>query len=358
VVAAELGMGLAQRGHEVHFITYAQPGRLDTSRSGIFYHQVMVPDYPLFEYAPYSQALAGKIAACAIEQGIQLIHAHYAIPHAASAILARNLVGGNRLKVVTTLHGTDITLVGKDPSFLRLTRYAIEQSDEVSAVSAYLTREVCRTFTCDAQLRTIYNFIDPRRYDQPADESVRMRFAPAGEKLLIHVSNYRPVKRVDDVVEIFLRVVRKMPCRLILVGAGPDLTAAENRISRAGQRHNLILLGNIERVESVVSVSDLFLLPSENESFGLAALEAMACGVPVIATNAGGVPEVVSDGESGFLFPVGDVDGMAGKAVELLSDSELHSRIGRQARTQAFERFPMDLMLDHYERMYADALSR
>ena len=352
VVASELGMGLAERGHDVHFITYAVPGRLNVYRPGIYYHEVTVPDYPLFEYPPYSLALASKMSEIALREGLQVIHAHYAIPHAASALIAREIVGDRRLSVVTTLHGTDITLVGRDPSFLPVTRYSIEKSDAVTAVSAFLKDEICRTFTCEKEISVIHNFVDPRDFDNLETTDLRQRFAPAGEKLLVHVSNFRKVKRIQDVIGIFLGVREQIPTKLVLVGTGPELSQAENLARQGGADHDLVVLGNRERVLDIIAACDLFLLPSESESFGLAALEAMACGVPPIATNTGGVPEVIENGVTGFLLPVGDVSGMTQRAMELLLDEAARQRMGMNARSAAFGRFNLNRALDAYEEVY------
>lgn len=355
VVASELGMGLAERGHEVHFITYAVPGRLKLSRPGIYYHEVTVPEYPLFEYPPYSLALSSKMAEVAQKQKLNIIHAHYAIPHAASAVMAREMSGGS-FKVVTTLHGTDITLVGKDPSFMPVTKFSIERSDMVTAVSKYLHDEVCRTFTCHVPVEIIPNFIDPRDFTRLNPVPIRNKFAPNGEALLVHVSNFRPVKRVRDVIAVFLALHEKIPVRLILVGAGPDLAIAEELVRRGGAEDDLIMLGNTDAVLEIVSACDIFLLPSDSESFGLAALEAMACGVPVIGTSAGGLPEVVEEGVSGFLRPVGDVKGMATAARKLLSNKALHKTIADQARGTALSKFSISALLDKYEDVYRRAL--
>ena len=350
-------MGLAERGHEVHFITYDIPGRLNVYRPGIHFHEVTVPDYPLFEYPPYPLALTSKMAEVAEREGLQLIHAHYAIPHAASAIMARDMLGRDRLRVVTTLHGTDITLVGRDPSFMPVTKYSIEHSDAVSAVSVFLCDEICRTFTCDIPIAVIYNFIDPRDFQNLKGQEMRRLLAPDGEKLLAHVSNYRKVKRVPDVVQTFLKVREQMPAKLVLVGSGPELPAAEIQAREAGADRDLILLGNRERVLDIIAASDLLLLPSESESFGLVALEAMACGVPPIAANTGGLPEVVTDGQTGFLLPVGDVDGMAEKALLLLRDEQRRQEMGMKGRAAAEERFNIATMLDAYEELYRKALA-
>jgi len=357
VVASELGMGLAERGHEVHFITYAVPGRLNVYRPGIHFHEVTVPDYPLFEYPPYPLALTSKMAEVTEREGLQLIHAHYAIPHAASAIMARDMVGRDRLRVVTTLHGTDITLVGRDPSFMPVTKYSIEHSDAVSAVSIFLRDEICRTFTCDVPISVIYNFVDPRDFQNLNGAEMRRLLAPDGEKLLVHVSNYRKVKRVPDVIGIFLAIREQMPVKLVLVGSGPELAAAEIQARQAGADHDLILLGNRERVLDIIAAADLLLLPSESESFGLAALEAMACGVPPIVSNSGGLPEVVDDGETGFMLPIGDVEGMAGKALYLLRNEDNRRAMGERARGTALKRFNITMMLDAYEELYRRAMS-
>ncbi len=357
VVASELGMGLAERGHEVHFISYAVPGRLDRFRPGIHYHKVSVPDYPLFEYAPYALALASKMAEVAISEKLHLIHAHYAIPHAVSALLARDMVGNGRIKVVTTLHGTDITLVGRDPSFLRMTKYAIERSDFVSAVSQFLKDEVCRTFTCAKDVEMIYNFVDPRSYENLDADRLRGIFAPKGEKLLVHVSNFRSVKRVRDVVEVFLRVRERMPVKLILLGAGPELSKVENIAAERNASGDLILLGNQERVEEVIAASDLMLLLSKTESFGLTALEAMACRVPCITTDVGGLPEVVEHGVSGYQVSLGDVASATEYAVELLSDDKKRAEMGEAGQKTAFTKFSFDKAMDAYESLYHSAMT-
>jgi len=349
-------MGLAERGHEVHFITYAVPGRLKLSRPGIYYHEVTVPEYPLFEYPPYSLALSSKMAEVAVKQNLNVMHAHYAIPHAASAIMAKQMTGG-KFKVVTTLHGTDITLVGRDPSFMPVTKFSIEHSDAVTAVSKFLHDEICAIFTCEVPVEVIPNFIDPRDFSRLNPKPVRTKFSPNGETLLVHVSNFRPVKRVQDVVGVFLALHKIMPVRLLLVGAGPELAVAEELVRRGGAEDDLILLGNSDSVLEIVAACDLFILPSNSESFGLAALEAMACGVPVIGTSAGGLPEVVEEGKTGFLRPVGDVAGMAEAAASLLRDKSLHAQFSKQARESALSRFSIEPLLDQYEQVYRKVVS-
>lgn len=352
LIASDLGIGLAERGHEIHIITYAIPGRLSVCRSGIYYHQVTVPDYPLFEYAPYSLALASKMAECAESEDLDLIHAHYAIPHAASALLARDIVGGDKLKVITTLHGTDITLVGNNPSFLPVTKYAIEKSDAVNTVSRFLRDEVCRTFRCERTIHVIHNFINPSEYQCDDRESLRQLFAPDGEKLLVHVSNFRKVKRINDVIGIFLGVRKHIKTRLILIGDGPEFKTAVDQADREGAGKDLVVLGYRDAVEEIITSADVLLLPSETESFGMAVLEAMACGVPPVASAVGGLPEVVEDGVTGFLLPVGDVEGMTAKVLELLSNDEKRREMGRRARQTAFKKFNIDKAIDAYEDLY------
>lgn len=352
VVAAELGMGLAERGHQVHFITYAVPSRLDVYRPGIFYHEVTVPEYPLFEYAPFSLALASKIAEVTQEHSLQVVHAHYAIPHAASALIARDMLYCRDLRVVTTLHGTDITLVGRDPSFLPVVRASLERADVVTAVSSYLRDEVVRMFGLTRPVHVVHNFIDPRDFDSLAGAEIRRQFSPNGEKLLIHVSNYRKIKRVEDVAAVFLQVRKHVACKLLLVGSGPELPTVEALVRAAGAGRDLILLGSRSRVLDLIAASDLLLLPSQIESFGLAALEAMACGVPPIATRTGGLPEVVEDGVTGCLSEVGDVQDMANKALELLTDSKRYRSVSSAARKRARERFHINLAMDAYEDLY------
>lgn len=357
LIASELGIGLADRGHEVHFITYAIPGRLlNIHRSGIFFHVVTVPDYPLFEYPPYSLALASKIAECVEKHGIELIHAHYAIPHTASALLARDIVGKDRLKVVTTLHGTDITLVGSDPSFLPVTKYSIERSDAVSVVSLFLRDEIARVFSCRNDIRVIYNFINPLDYQCKDRESLHAMFAPNGERLLVHVSNFRKVKRIQDVIKIFIGVRKQMKTRLILIGDGPELESAIESVKDAGAYEDLIVLGNRDSVEEIIGSADLLLLPSETESFGMAALEAMAAGVPPLVSDVGGLPEIIDDGITGCLAPVGDVDEMIRKAVELLSNEKKRRKMGDNASHKAFSKFNINTALDEYEDLYRNGL--
>lgn len=356
VVASELGMALSKRGHKVHFITYAVPNRLDLYCENIFYHEVSVPEYPLMEYAPYSLALASKIADCAQSNKLDIIHAHYAIPHAASAILARGIID-NGLKVITTLHGTDITLVGRNASFLPITRYAIEQSDIVTTVSYFLRDEVRETFTCSKDISVIHNFIDPDEYNNIDSSNLRKTLAPKGEKLLIHVSNFRPVKNVMDVLEIFVNVRKKLPARLVLVGQGPDLPHLEHKAKEYGISDDILTMGNRESVIDILAATDILLLPSRTESFGLAALEAMASGIIPLTSNAGGLPEVIDHGVSGWMADVNDLKTMSDLAIKTLQNSTLLENMSRKAREAAFQKFNIKNSLAKYELLYEQAVS-
>src|SRR6202140_5420055 len=320
VVATELGIALAKMGDDVHFISYALPSRLNVMHKRVRFHEVTVTPYPLFDpYPPYTLALATKMAEVADYERLDVLHVHYAIPHAISAHLAAQILGPKAPKVITTLHGTDITLVGRDPSYLPITKFGIEVSDGVTAVSHWLRDETARNFATDKPIEVIPNFVDPARFRRSAG-AIRQLFATSSEKLLCHVSNFRPVKRVMDVLSIFERVSRVVPSRMLMVGDGPDRSRAEAFCRDHHLRERVFFLGNIPNLEEVVGAADLFLLPSDAESFGMAALEAMASEVPVIGTRAGGLPEVVIDGETGFLLPVGDVDAMASRAIKILSD--------------------------------------
>jgi L-malate glycosyltransferase len=362
VVATELAMALAAGGDEVHVISYALPSRLAFLESQhpearLFFHQVVVPHYPLFEYPPYSQALATKMVEITRHHGLEVMHVHYAVPNAVSAILARSILSPRPLPVVTTLHGTDITLVGNDPSFIETTRWSIMASDAVTAVSASLRASTHEIFGVDRPIEVVHNFIDPGRYDRVATSPGARRWAKPGERILVHISNFRPVKRVDDVVEIFHRLRGRFPVRLLMVGDGPERARVEQRCRQCGTCGEITFIGNLPLVEEVLIGADLFLLPSESESFGLAALEALSCRVPVIASNAGGLPEVVTDGECGFLYPVGDVDGMADGAARLLADDALHRRFADHGRRRAVEQFAVDRVVARYREVYESVLT-
>jgi N-acetyl-alpha-D-glucosaminyl L-malate synthase BshA len=362
VVATELAMALAAQGDEVHVISYALPSRLALLEAAapearLFYHQVVVPHYPLFEYPPYSLALATKIVEITRHHQLDLVHVHYAVPNAVSAILARTILQPHALPVVTTLHGTDITLVGNDPSFMETTRWGIEQSDAVTTVSAALRNSTRDIFGITRPIEVVPNFIDPQRYLRVAQSPGARRWAKPGERILVHISNFRPVKRVDDVVEVFHRLRGRFPVRLLMVGDGPERGRVEQRCRQHGSCGEVSFIGNLPLVEEVLVNADLFLLPSESESFGLAALEALACKVPVIATRAGGIPEVIADGECGLLYPVGDVEAMAAGAATLLADESLRHRFGEAGRRRAVERFSTGEVVAQYRALYESVLA-
>ena len=359
VVATELAMALAAGGDEVHVISYALPSRLSLLAPSLFFHEVVVPHYPLFEYPPYSLALASKMAEVARHQQLDLMHVHYAVPNAISAVLAKQILAPQKLAVVTTLHGTDITLVGNDPSSLETTRFGLRMSDAVTAVSSSLREATVEQLGLEAsRIEVIPNFIDPLRFEEVRGSAGARRWAKPGEKILIHISNFRPVKRIMDVLDIFFEVRKALPARLLLVGDGPDRARAEERCRRGGNCGAVTFLGNIAAVEEVLVGADLFLLPSESESFGLAALEALSCAVPVVASTAGGIPEVVREGIDGLLFPVGDVAAMGAGALALLTDPARHARFAAAARTGAVERFAQDKIVGQYRALYERVLAR
>lgn len=362
-VASELGRQLARRGHTVHFITYDVPFRLSRFEENVFFHEVEVPAYPLFKYPPYLLALANKMVEVARDEKLDVLHVHYAIPHAASAYLARQVLAasgdGARVAVVTTLHGTDVTLVGSEPSFADIIAFSIDQSDGVTAVSNALRRRTMETFKTKADIRTIYNFIDPEDYRQVLEPGCRRCLAGREEAVVTHISNFRPVKRVDLVVRLFVAACRDLPVRLALIGDGPDVRKARREASRLGMGDRVVFLGRQERVEELLASSDAFLLPSLEESFGLAALEAMAAGVPVVATRVGGLPEVVGEeGEGGFLYATDDFEGMAAGLRRLLTDRELRADCAAKARNRAFRLFSSEIIVPQYESYYREVLAR
>jgi len=359
IVGSELGKELAERGHTVHFIASALPTRLTQLSDRVRFHEVEMMSYPLFEHQPYTLALATKMATVAENEQLDLLHVHYAIPHSISAILARESLKPNRyLPVITTLHGTDITLVGADRSYLPITRYGIVQSDGVTAISQYLKDETGKTFGFD-DITVIPNFVCPTEYQRHPVETLRKTLAPGGEPLLVHVSNFRPVKRPVDCVEILARVLKQgIRTRLVMVGDGSERTNAEHRAHCLGVHDKCSFVGKQPRIVDYLSASDVLLLPSEQESFGLAALEAMACEVPVVASRVGGVPEVVTDGETGFLSAVGDVDKMADDAGRLLADSEFRTNMGRSARESAVSRYHTNKVIPEYIKFYEHILSQ
>ena len=356
VVATELGKALAQRGHRVHFITYSQPVRLDFFNENLFYHEVYVPAYPLFQFPPYELALTSKMVDIVQNEKLDVLHVHYAIPHASAAYMAKQILRarGIQIPVVTTLHGTDITLVGKDASFEPVVTFSINQSDGVTAVSADLRRETYEYFAVEKDITVIPNFIDLHRFKKQEKSHFRAAIAPEGEKLLVHTSNFRTVKRVEDVLRIFVGVREQIPAKLLLVGDGPDRNRMEKLARDLDVHRDLRFLGKLEAVEEVLSVGDLFLMPSENESFGLAALEAMACEVPVVSTNAGGIPELNVHGVTGMLSEIGDVDDMVKNALYVLADENL-SRFKAAARARA-EEFAVDKIVPKYEECYQRAI--
>jgi N-acetyl-alpha-D-glucosaminyl L-malate synthase BshA len=357
VVATELGHELARRGHDVHFISYALPSRLNVFAERVAYHEVTVPTYPLFQYAPYDLALATRMADVAEHEELDLLHVHYAIPHAISAHLAREMVAPRRLGVVTTLHGTDITIVGQDRSYLPVTRFGIERSDAVTAVSEHLRQVTVDVIQPKKEILVVPNFIDPERW-KPRTEARAMRcFGADGDKLVLHVSNFRPVKRVLDVVEIFDRLRRRVPARLVKNGDGPDSPAAEELCRTRGHSDRVTFLGNMPALEEVMPQADLYVLPSDSESFGLSALEAQACGVPVLGYRAGGLPEVVEHGVTGFLRPVGDVEGLAGDGAGLLLDPPRYGRMAEASRRRAAGCFAAEAMVERYLAVYETVLS-
>lgn len=353
VLATELGKALANKGHEVHFISYNQPARLDFFSENVFYHEVNIAKYPLFEYAPYETALAGKMVDIVQSAHLDVLHVHYAIPHASAALLAKQILQqkGITIPVVTTLHGTDITLVGREVTYEHVVSWSINQSDAVTAVSNKLKEETLEHFDITREIDVIPNFIDFNRFNKKPREHFKQMIAPNGEKIIIHTSNFRKVKRVEDVVAIFSRIIKEIPAKLLLIGDGPE----RSHIEKVCREHNtcdwVTFLGKQEAIEEILSIGDLFVLPSESESFGLAALEAMACEVPVISSNAGGIPEVNINGVTGFLSDVGDVDSMAQNAITLLKDPEMLKTFRKNALKQAHN-FDLKTILLQYEAVY------
>ena len=360
VVATELGIALAARGHEIHFISYALPFRLGKLAPNIFFHEVNVTSYPLFEYPPYSLTLTSKMADIAKHEKLDVLHVHYAIPHATSAVVARQILEqqGIRIPVVTTLHGTDITLVGRDPSFAPVVTYSINQSDGVTAVSEYLRKETLSNFDIEGDITVIPNFIDTHRFYRRESLSLREQLCPNCEKVLVHVSNFRPVKNAIQVVEIFHRLREENhPIKLLLVGDGPDRMPAEHLARQLGVYEDVRFMGKQEAVEDILSVADVFVMPSGSETFGLAALEAMACGVPVVASNIGGLPELVDHGENGFLCPVENVDAFAERIRQIITSDTLQKEMGHAARKKAEDYFDNQHVIPMYEQLYEKTLA-
>ncbi|GAB4252598.1 MAG: N-acetyl-alpha-D-glucosaminyl L-malate synthase BshA [Vicingaceae bacterium] len=359
VVATELGKALAEKGHKVHFISYQQPVKLDTFASNIFYHEVTITDYPLFDYPPYELVLSSKLVDVVLHEKLDLIHVHYAIPHASAAYMAKKILQekGIELPVITTLHGTDITIVGKDPSFTPVINFSINKSDIVTAVSKSLREDSYNHLDIKKDIKVIPNFVCLDQYNFNGNcKELKEKFSPNGEKIIVHISNFRPVKRVADVIRIFDKIRNKISARLIMVGDGPDRWKMEELCRKLNTCHLVDFVGKLKDTERVLSIADLFLLPSESESFGLAALEAMAAKTPVISTNTGGLPEVNKDGFSGFTANVGDIDTMAAKAIELLSNEEQLNKFKENAYQQA-QKFDIHNILPLYEDLYQELLT-
>lgn len=359
VVATELGMALAKNGHEVHFITYRRPARLANFHENVLYHEVSGEDYPLFEYPPYDTALASKMVEVVKYENLDLLHVHYAIPHAAVAYMAKKILlrDGRYVPVITTLHGTDITLVGTNPDFKPVVEFSISKSDGVTAVSQFLKEQTFQHFNIDGDIEVIYNFVDFERFRKTDKDHFKKAIAPNGERIMTHISNFRKVKRVGDVIKVFQRVHEKIPSRLLLIGDGPERRHAEDLCREIGLCDEVRFLGKQDAVEELLAISDLFFMPSENESFGLAALEAMACEVPVISSNAGGLPEVNIHGETGYLSNIGDVEEMAGYAVSILENDAVLQRFRKNALAQA-HRFDIKHVLPKYEAYYEQVIRR
>ncbi len=357
MIATELGVGLAKRGHKVHFITYRRPPRLTTFHENIFFHEVTDDDYPLFEYPPYDTTLASKLVEVVHFEKLDLLHVHYAIPHATVAYLAKKVLlqRGRYIPVITTLHGTDITVVGNNPSFAPVVEFSINKSDGVTAVSKSLRQQTYEYFDIEREIKVIYNFVDCSRFRRANKEHFKKAIAPENERILVHVSNFRKVKRVEDVLHVFRLVRAQLPAKLLLVGDGPERRKLEELCRRLKLCDEIRFLGKQDAIEEILAVADLFIMPSENESFGLAALEAMACEVPVISTNTGGLPEVNIHGKTGFLSNIGDVEDMARHAIHLLSNEELLAQFRKNAWAQA-RNFDIERILPQYEAYYQHIL--
>ena len=355
VIATELGKALADKGHQIHFISYAMPMRLDGYLGNVFYHEVEMSSYPLFDFPLYTPALASKMVEVARFEKLDLIHAHYAIPHATSAYLAREILG-NGLKIVTTLHGTDITLVGLEPSYLPVMKFSIEQSDGVTAVSRFLREKTTTNYGIDKEITVIPNFVDTEKYKRLPCEEVCEKFAPKGEKILVHVSNFRAVKRVQDVIRIFEQVHKKIESKLILAGDGPDRSGCEMLVRELNLQQHVRFLGKQLELVPILSAADIFLMPSQSESFGLSALEAMACEVPVVSSSVGGLPELQVHGETGYIAEIGDIDRMARYAIELLTNDSKHRLFGQAGRRRAVEQFDVHRIVNQYESYYRQCL--
>lgn len=359
VVATELGIALAEKGHKIHFISYKKPARLNKYFAGIVYHEVTSLEYPLFQYTPYETALASKLVDVIMFEDLDILHVHYAVPHASVAFMAQQIVKtkGKYIPIVTTLHGTDITLVGNDPSYAPVVEFSINHSDGVTAVSNYLKEETENVFSITNHIEVIYNFVDAQKFSRLKDLSLRKHFAPNGEKILVHVSNFRKVKRVGDILEAYKLIRSKRPVKLLMIGDGPERPSMEDICRNNSLCDDIHFLGKQDHVEELLPIADVFLLPSQSESFGLAALEAMACEVPVVSSNAGGLPEVNLDGVTGYIHTIGDVETMASKTLEILNNEELHTAMAKKAKAQV-DIFSLPTIIEHYERFYKETIAK
>ena len=357
VLATELGKALSEKGHNIHFITYQQPVRLGAFHANIFYHEVSVPTYPLFDYPPYETALASTMVDVIINNNVELLHVHYAIPHASAAYMARQILAkeGINIPVITTLHGTDITLVGRDKTYSPVVTFSMNESAAITAVSENLRDETYRNFKMEKEIEVIYNFVDVKRFNKKPVTPFRQVIAPNNERILLHASNFRKIKRVDDVVHVFEQVNKVIPSKLLFVGDGPERSSIEDLCRKTCARNDIRFLGRQEEMEEILAISDLFILPSEYESFGLVALEAMAAEVPVISTNAGGLPEININGVTGFLSNVGDVDDMSKHIIEILSDEKAFAKMKKNASAQAMK-FDIHNIVPQYEQLYEKVL--
>ncbi len=358
IVATELGIKLAARGHEIHFISYENPTRLNKYLDNVFFHEVEIPHYPLFEHSLYTLALAGKIIDVVKYEKLEIIHAHYAIPHAISGILSKNILKDTDLKLVTTLHGTDITLVGLEPAYHPLVKYSLDNSDAVTAVSQYLRTNTEQHFKPEKKIQVIYNSIDLDEYKRNPCPNIKKSIAPNGEKILVHVSNFRPVKRVQDTIRILAEVIKTIPAKLILVGDGPERSDAEKLSRELGVAENVKFLGKQHALVDLLSAADIFLLPSQSESFGLSALEAMSCGTPVVASNIGGIPEVVIHGESGYVAELGDIERMAKYVIGLLCNDKKWATFSANSRRIAEDKFDSHHIVSKYENLYEELIKK
>lgn len=359
VMATELGLALANKGHEIHFITYQQPVRLNVFRPNIYYHEVSVPKYPLFDFPPYETALASTIVNVSVNHGLDVLHVHYAIPHASSAYFAKQMAQkmGTNIPFITTLHGTDITLVGRDTTYAQVVSFSINESDAITAVSNNLKEETYKNFDIEKDIHVIYNFVDENRFKKTDKEHFKQLIAPNNERILVHVSNFRKVKRVEDVISAFEIVRREIPSKLLMVGDGPERQTAQDLCRKLNTCNDIRFLGKQEQLEDILSISDLFILPSQYESFGLAALEAMACGLPLISSNAGGLPEINIDGYSGYLSDVGDYRKMAADAISILKDQDTLDRFKTNALEQS-SKFAIEKIVPQYEALYTEVVAK